>query len=143
MKEAILIDIDGTLALRGERDPFDFSKVLNDQPNKKLIVILRAIITYKKELELIFISGRMDSCRNDTELWLKKYCSSLLNGSPPLLLMRATDDFRDDYVVKQELYEQEIKVSYRVFLIFDDRNQVVNMWRSLGLTCYQVANGDF
>ena len=30
-----------------------------------------------------------------------------------------------------------------VFAVFDDRNQVVDMWRSNGLTCFQVAKGDF
>ena len=30
-----------------------------------------------------------------------------------------------------------------VFLVVDDRQKVVNMWRDLGLTCVQVAPGDF
>ena len=30
-----------------------------------------------------------------------------------------------------------------VFAVFDDRNQVVDMWRSNGLTTFQVADGDF
>ena len=28
-------------------------------------------------------------------------------------------------------------------LLFDDRQQVVRMWRALGLTVFQVAEGDF
>lgn len=31
----------------------------------------------------------------------------------------------------------------RVEIVFDDRNSVVKMWRLLGLTCFQVAEGDF
>jgi hypothetical protein len=31
----------------------------------------------------------------------------------------------------------------KVAMVFDDRNQVVDMWRSNGLTCFQVAKGDF
>jgi hypothetical protein len=27
--------------------------------------------------------------------------------------------------------------------VLDDRDQVVTMWRGLGLTCLQVAPGDF
>ena len=27
--------------------------------------------------------------------------------------------------------------------VLDDRNQVVKMWRENGLTCLQVAEGDF
>ena len=30
-----------------------------------------------------------------------------------------------------------------VAMVFDDRNQVVDMWRSNGLTTFQVADGDF
>jgi hypothetical protein len=30
-----------------------------------------------------------------------------------------------------------------VAMVFDDRNQVVNMWRDNGLTCFQVADGNF
>ena len=30
-----------------------------------------------------------------------------------------------------------------IFAVFDDRNQVVDMWRQNGLTCFQVADGDF
>ncbi|WP_457852111.1 phosphatase domain-containing protein [Mycolicibacterium conceptionense] len=32
---------------------------------------------------------------------------------------------------------------YTVAGIFDDRNRVVDMWRRLGLACFQVAEGDF
>ena len=30
-----------------------------------------------------------------------------------------------------------------VAMVFDDRNQVVDMWRQNGLTCFQVADGNF
>jgi hypothetical protein len=30
-----------------------------------------------------------------------------------------------------------------VFMTVDDRQKVVDMWRDLGLTCFQVAPGDF
>ena len=30
-----------------------------------------------------------------------------------------------------------------IFAVFDDRNQVVDMWRDNGITCFQVAEGDF
>ena len=33
--------------------------------------------------------------------------------------------------------------NYNVKFVLDDRNRVVEMWRSLGLTCLQVADGDF
>jgi len=30
-----------------------------------------------------------------------------------------------------------------IAMVFDDRNQVVDMWRQNGLTTFQVADGDF
>jgi len=30
-----------------------------------------------------------------------------------------------------------------IFAVFDDRQQVVDMWRDNGLTVFQVADGDF
>jgi phosphoserine phosphatase len=32
---------------------------------------------------------------------------------------------------------------HRVAMVFDDRQQVVDMWRQNGLTVFQVADGDF
>ena len=52
------------------------------------------------------------------------------------------DDYRDDVIVKQELLTQIRKV-WNPILVFDDRQRVVDMWRSEGLICCQVARGDF
>lgn len=30
-----------------------------------------------------------------------------------------------------------------ILCVLDDRNKVVKMWRELGLTCLQMAEGDF
>jgi hypothetical protein len=57
--------------------------------------------------------------------------------------MRKTDDNRKDCIVKKEIYETFIKDKYNVLFVMDDRNQVVNMWREQGLTCFQVADGNF
>jgi hypothetical protein len=57
--------------------------------------------------------------------------------------MRKTSDMRKDAVVKEEIYNENILDKYNVLLVLDDRNQVVDFWRSKGLTCFQVAPGDF
>ena len=41
-----------------------------------------------------------------------------------------------------KLIENEM-VNEDNLIIFDDRQSVVDMWRSRGLTCFQVAKGDF
>ena len=57
--------------------------------------------------------------------------------------MREDTDHRPDWQVKREIYEREIKDKYNVIGVFEDRQQCVDMWRSLGLTCFQVAKGDY
>jgi hypothetical protein len=65
------------------------------------------------------------------------------NGIPyDKLLMRQAEDTRKDSIIKLELFN-EVKLDYYVVGVFDDRNQVVELWRDLGLQCYQVADGDF
>ena len=57
--------------------------------------------------------------------------------------MRKQHDNRADWIVKKELFVDEISNIYDVKFVLDDRQQVVDMWRSLGLTCFQVAEGNF
>jgi hypothetical protein len=57
--------------------------------------------------------------------------------------MREAGDHRPDWIVKKEIYNNLISKEFDVKLVFDDRQQVVDMWRSIGLTCFQVAEGNF
>lgn len=94
-----------------------------------------------KKYRIIFVSGRMDSdnCRDDTISWIKKH----VGIKKYILLMRENEDYRKDFVIKQEIYDNLIEKFFDVVLVLDDRNQVVKMWREKGLTCLQVADGDF
>ncbi|WP_190822050.1 phosphatase domain-containing protein [Saccharopolyspora pogona] len=136
---AIIVDIDGTVAKMDGRSPYDYSKVLDDLPNEPVIGIVN--LYHQLGYEVLFTSGRPDSCRTETEFWLQ------LHAEIPVydfrLFMRNAGDTRRDSVVKKELFDQHIRHNYWVEFVLDDRNQVVEMWRSLGLTCLQVAEGDF
>lgn len=57
--------------------------------------------------------------------------------------MRPEGDKRKDSIVKAELFDKHIKDNYAVDFVLDDRNQVVKMWRDMGLKCLQVAPGEF
>jgi predicted kinase len=131
---AYIFDIDGTLALKQNRSPFDWDKVDQDEINQPVLNILNTLV---EENTIIIFSGRDEICREKTETWLGKYCIY-----PTLLLMRKHGDMRKDSIVKMELFD-EIKDKYNIKGVFDDRKQVVEMWRSIGLTCFQVAEGDF
>lgn len=73
-----------------------------------------------------------------TEKWLRG--NDITYG---MLLMRPEGDIRKDSIVKREIFENYIRDYYNIQFVLDDRNQVVEMWRSLGLKCLQVAEGDF
>lgn len=136
MSKAILVDIDGTVAHRTNRDPFEYDKVLHDAPDKEVIAVLKSL--WESGYRIIFVSAREDWCFNDTYTWLTHNCPPFIK-----LYMRKSGDFRRDADVKKEIYETQIKPNYEVLCVFDDRNQVVDMWRELGLKCMQVGYGDF
>ena len=74
----------------------------------------------------------------------KRKLTHFINGVKFIdLLMRKDNDDRKDSIVKKEIYDNEILGKYNVLFVLDDRDQVVKLWRSLGLVCLQVANGDF
>jgi len=116
--------------------PYDYTKVITDVENINVVVIQK--ILSRLNCDIIILSGREDSCRNETIEWLKKY-----NIKYRSLFMRKTGDDRNDAIIKREIYENEIKNKYNVAAVFDDRDRVVAMWRSLGLTCLQVDYGAF
>lgn len=136
--QVVLCDIDGTIALRKGRSPYDQSKVLEDAFDPRMNFLLSSL---SEKFQIIFLSGRQDTkqCREDTEKWLKDN----LGLSEVTLIMRSECDFRPDDVVKKELYQKYIKDRYNVVCVFDDRDKVVRMWRNLGLLCCQVYYGNF
>jgi hypothetical protein len=137
--KVILCDIDGTLALLGNRNKYD-PTTGDDILNYPIANILEV---YDKQkvlpVDLILISGREDKYQDFTVKWLKKYNLTHYKA----LYMRKSGDYRKDYVIKKEIFEKFIKDKYDVLFVLDDRDQVVRMWRDLGLTCLQVAYGNF
>lgn len=133
---AIVIDIDGTVALKGARDPFDESLVHQDRPNAAVITVVRHLVD--QGFHPVFLSGRSDGCFAATAKWLNKHVVKHFD-----LYMRKAGDYRKDCHMKMELFDKHVRDQYNVLCVFDDRNQVVDMWRDLGLTCMQVAEGDF
>jgi hypothetical protein len=57
--------------------------------------------------------------------------------------MRETGDNRKDSIVKEEIYNRDILPEYYVSFVLDDRQQVVDALREMGLQVWQVARGDF
>jgi predicted kinase len=136
---AIICDLDGTLAIHQDRSPYDYSKVDKDAVNDPIARIVGHFA--RSGHVVLYVSGRDDSCRNLTEMWLAG--NKLPFGTPHELLMRKTGDHRKDFIVKQEIFDNEIRNKYNVRFVLDDRDQVVKMWRAMGLCCLQVNYGNF
>lgn len=143
LPHAIICDLDGTLALLNGRNPYDASTCGEDNVNYNIFGIL---VSYPKIVMPIFVTGREDKYKEETLAWLKNACGYSPDDSkyaPCKLLMRKSGDSRKDCIIKKEIFDQHIKDKYYIPLVLDDRNQVVKMWRELGLTCLQVAEGNF
>jgi predicted kinase len=141
LPKAIIVDIDGTIALMKDRGPFEWKKVGNDLVNKPVVDFVENFAYQDRDsgsCEIILVSGRDSSCREETTDWL--LVNNILYDS---LFMRPEGDYRKDVEIKKEIYENHIKDEYNVVAVFDDRNQTVKGWRELGLLTFQVAEGDF
>lgn len=138
LPECVIVDIDGTMAHMHNRSPYDESKVIDDIADAEVIL---SVIAEKEFLnrKVIVMSGRKDSCREDTEKWLKMY-----RVPYDELHMRAHKDSRGDEIVKYELFRDNVLGKYNAVKVFDDREKVCFMWRNLfGLKVYQVEPGKF
>lgn len=136
LPQAVLFDIDGTLAHMGNRGPFDWEKVDRDNVNQ----IVAEQIGFHKGLnrKIIIVTGRDASCKQITEEWLKFYG---INYDE--IIFRSHEDFRKDTVIKREIYDNHIKDKYNVMCIYDDRLQVLDMWYEEGLFTFNVNQGNF
>ena len=148
---AILVDLDGTISLFNKtdghyitiqypgahvRNPYDASNADNDMLNEQVAFVIKQY--QKNNHTIIFCSGRKDMYEPQTRRFLDKHFDF-----PYILHMRKSDDNRSDHLVKEEIYKNHIKPTYKVSISLDDRSKVVDHYRSLGLTVWQVATGDF
>ena len=109
-----------------------------------------------KGVQIIFCSGRPDNYRGITEDWLLEKLGWYMFGhngwqardtlAEPYLFMRPEKKrMVPDYEVKKELLDEILKYVDKENILYavDDRQQVVDMWRNNGITCLQVADGNF
>lgn len=134
---AIICDLDGTLAHGEHRNVYDFAQSADDRCDFLVRSIIHLFYTHE-QYKIIYITGREEKFRLQTINFLETWhCPS------GLLYMRMTGDHRKDSIVKYELFDRYVRGKYNVRFVLDDRNQVVEMWRKIGLKCLQVADGAF
>lgn len=138
LEDCVIFDIDGTLGLHVARGPYQFSRCETDAVNVAVADVLEG---YRQDPDVVVVllSGRPSEFREHTERWLKSYRIDYDH-----LFMRPEEDKRPDFLVKSDLFEENIRGKFNVLAVYDDRDQVVEVWRRVyGLTCLQVAYGDF
>ena len=154
-KDTIIFDLDGTLADIDKRRAiskkadgkmdwkkfFDPDNISLDQPNHS--VIKMAQIFHDQGFKIVIFSGRSKATKDATRKWLD-------NNKVPfhVLKMRPTGHpwaFMPDDKLKKHWLDDIFPGDQknRIVTVFDDRNKVVDMWRTNGLSCFQVAPGDF
>ena len=168
----VIFDIDGTLAdiehrrhfVEGKKKDFDSfnAAMVNDTPNEPIVDLMWMCEDAAKQI--IFCTGRMEQYREVTRNFLLDKCSyegsyhddlyagerysreSIERHLDTYLIMRPDERRHDpDHQIKQEMLDEILKTVDKSNILYavDDRQRVVDMWRSNGLTCLQVAEGNF
>lgn len=127
--KAIIVDVDGTIANKCDRSPFEWDKVGCDTPRLEIINMIRAFARSYGATP-IFLSGRDSVCRDITQGWIN--CHAYMDKDQELY-MRAEGDMRKDTIVKEELFWEHIEPIYNVIAAFDDRPVIVRLWHKLGI----------
>ena len=151
----VIFDLDGTLALIDDRRAlstnvngkmdwdtfFDPKNIDLDLPNPAVIDMAQTL--HSAGHRIVIFSGRSKGTKDATRTWLKKF-----NVPFDVLKMRPTSrdfQFMPDDDLKKKWFDDLIGQDSKdqVLCVFDDRDKVVQMWRDMGLTCMQVAPGNF
>ena len=167
-KKTVIFDLDGTLAnidVRRDKslkpngklnwDIFASPTSIMDWDTPNAPVIKMAQMFHDNGFKIVIFSGRNDRGFFATRDWLKihnvpfdllvmrpdKFKADswpIANGNPATKEMR----FMPDEILKKAMLDTFVDIN-DVFLVVDDRNKVVDMWRDLGLNTFQVAPGNF
>lgn len=155
MKTAVIFDLDGTLCncehrthlVKAKKWTEFYEAARYDKVNTWCSAILDSIHAtseiFLNDISILFVTGRPETYRDLTVDWLNTHVPLILDSKSSNLYMRKEGDYRADYITKKEIYEKHIKEQYNVLFVVEDRKQVVDMWRSLGIVCLQCAEGEY
>lgn len=150
-KKVIIFDIDGTLADSGHREHLIqdrtkadwytfFEESRNDPPHYE-IQWLNHIMAERDDVDLIVLTARPDYSRIMTVEWLAKH--DIAHTELIMKHMRQDGGYDSDHEFKEKVLEQLTADGRKPYMVFEDRQSVVDMWRSRGIKCLQVQPGDF
>ena len=138
--ECVIFDIDGTLAIMGNRSPYAWGKVGEDEYNELLFISM--IAYFESGYKIKVMSGRDSVCRDATRKWIIdgaiKFGANC--GFDLDLHMRAEGDMRKDTIIKEELFFKYVDGNYKVKAVYDDRNCIVRLWMDMQFRVYHCGN---
>lgn len=139
---AVIVDLDGTLSLNESGRPWygpGYEERLHeDRVNRTVEDVVSAMVSQGLVHHMLFVSGRAEAGRAATSQWIYDNTAFTVGGGRSSLFMRADGDFRPDHVIKREIYDQHIRDVFDVFVALDDRPEMIELWRSLGIPAWQV-----
>lgn len=133
LEEAIIVDVDGTLAHICDRDPYDASRAMGDSLDDAVSNIVN--MAYGHGYKVVVLTGRHSGHLGVTREWLEEK-----GVNYDEIYCRREGDDRADYIVKRELFDKNVRDKYNIKYVIDDRPSVCRMWRSLGLKTLQVGD---
>jgi FMN phosphatase YigB (HAD superfamily) len=147
-KDTIVIDLDGTLcdcsprihlAQAKQWDEFH-AGMGEDKIREDVALLMDRFSGYM----IIILTGRDEAYRKPTEDWLRE---SGVGWTVDALLMRPDGNREQDHVLKPRLLAEHFgsldRARKAVLMILEDRDRVVQEWRDLGFTCWQVQAGAY
>jgi len=146
MKDTVLIDLDGTLAnidhrahlVKEKRWKEFYAACDKDTPYPWAMSLIESFITC--DYKVVILTARSREVEQKTIEWLN-YVAELYPPDMELVMVRAEGDYSKDFELKRKWAE-----AYgldRILFAVDDQTQVIEMWRSIGVTALQCAKGDF
>ena len=158
-QKIIIVDIDGTIAKLDarlgfiQRTPKEWDKFYEeldkDEPMSENILNIIADLVVTNSTP-VFVTGRPERTRTDTERWITKHFVAHHNDARPEnlisfpgseLFMRPENDYREDFVIKKEIHDNHILPNYEILRIYEDRQQVIRMYRDLGYEVIDMGPG--
>jgi phosphoglycolate phosphatase-like HAD superfamily hydrolase len=136
----IVFDLDGTIAnldhrlhhVRSDKPNWNefYRQADNDSSHGWAVELMRSL---SELYTVIIVSARPETYRRETEEWLKKHGVEYSR----MFMVRSDRNYSGDAELKRNWLKRFGKE--KILFVVDDRQRVVDMWRSEGLVCLQCA----
>lgn len=134
LPNCIISDMDATYALHDGRHPFEWDKLNTDKEDWRMHELYKQ--HYNNGSKIIFITGRPESVREETEKWINEH-GGHIDFEYELYMKPDKDCSMITSLFKIQIYEEYIKNNYNVLCVYEDSERCVNAFREKGLLVLQ------